>query len=86
MGSTSIMFVITAAFLILMAVIILAGPVAALLKFVLRSAVGGVMIVVIDMLLKPIGIYVGLNALTVFFVGLLGMPGLCTLILIHKLL
>ncbi|MCI1930189.1 MAG: pro-sigmaK processing inhibitor BofA family protein [Clostridia bacterium] len=86
MGSTSMMFVITAAFLVLMAIIILAGPMAALLKFLLRSAVGGVMIVVADLLLKPVGIYIGLNALTVFFVGLLGIPGFFTLILIHKLL
>lgn len=80
------MFVITAAFLILMAIIILAKPMAAVIKFILRSAVGGVFIVVADILLKPIGIYIGLNALTVFFVGLLGLPGFCTLILVHKLL
>jgi|GEM_PF-5004493 len=85
MGSNSVLFITAAAFLVLMALIILAKPLAALLKFLMRSAAGAVLILLCDLILKPAGIYIGLNALTVFFTGLLGIPGIFTLMLINKL-
>jgi hypothetical protein len=54
--------------------------------FLFKSAVGIAAIFVMDFLLSPFGLAVGLNMFTVAFVGILGIPGFVTLYVVTWLL
>lgn len=79
----SLMLCICFAFL---AVILLAKP----LKFLLRVSVNGIVgiiaILISNIILKPLEIYIGINLLTILFVGVLGIPGFGSLILISSII
>lgn len=62
--------------LILAALVVLFGrPIKALIKLIIRSAIGAAAIFAADFLLSPIGLAVGINGFTALVTGLLGIPG-----------
>ncbi len=69
-----------------LAFILLAKPLKYLLKFSINGAVGIAAILLSNIILKPLEIYIGVNLLTVLFVGILGIPGFASLILISSMI
>lgn len=86
MDSISIIVSMIVVCLALIALLVMAKPIKVLLGVILNSAVGAVALVVSNYLLAPLGVAVGINLLTVGFVGILGMPGFLALILIQAIL
>lgn len=60
-------------------------PLKKILKLILNSALGGLIILAINLIGKTWGFHIGLNIITAIFVGLLGIPGAIVLILIKLL-
>ncbi len=86
MQSSFVMFAMIMAFAFLMLIVIISGPLSVLFKFIIRSALGAGILYVLNIILAPCGIYVGINLLTSCFVGFLGIPGIGSLIIISHLL
>ncbi len=68
------------AFLACIAVIIIFGrifilPIKKILKLLLNSILGGLIIVIINCIGEVFSFHIGLNIITVIFVGILGVPG-----------
>jgi inhibitor of the pro-sigma K processing machinery len=58
----------------------------ALARLICRSAVGAVAIFAVDFLLSPMGLFVGINAVTALITGVLGIPGLVMLYAVRWIL
>lgn len=86
MDSISIIVSMIVVCLALIALLVMAKPIKVLLGVILNSAVGAVALVVSNYLLAPLGVAVGINLLTVGFVGILGLPGFLALMLIQAIL
>lgn len=86
MDSISIIVSMIVVCLALIALLVMAKPIKVLLGIVLNSAVGAVALVVTNYILAPLGVAVGINLLTVGFIGILGLPGFFALILIQAIL
>lgn len=86
MQPSFVMFSMIMVFACMLLLIVLSGPVAALIKFAVKSLIGAGIIYLCDMFLSPFGIYVGVNAFTACIVGFLGLPGLGSLMLISHIL
>lgn len=84
-SNEGIFFAIMAALVVMLAIIILSKPLVLLLGFTAKAVVGAAMIFAANFLLKPIGVYIGLNCLTVFVTAFLGIPGMVLLALIGKI-
>lgn len=57
-------------------------PLKSILKLVLNSIIGGLIIFVINVVGEMFSFHIGLNALTSILVGLLGIPGAILLIIL----
>lgn len=60
-------------------------PLTKILKLVLNSVLGGVVIYVINLIGGAFGFHIGLNFFTSILIGLLGLPGVVCLIIIKLL-
>ena len=49
-------------------------PLKKIIKFLLNSILGGVLIYVINIIGEEVGFHIGLNFFTAIFVGILGIP------------
>ena len=65
---------------------ILIVPIQKILKLIVDSVLGGLVIYVINLIGANFGFHIGLNIVTSMIVGLLGLPGTIVLILIRLFL
>ncbi len=61
---------------------ILFAPLKVVLKLILNSAIGAVVLICINLLEPFLHIHIAINAVTALVLGILGMPGLCLLMLL----
>ena len=61
-------------------------PLKKILKLVLNSVLGGLVIFIINLIGTNFGFHVGLNVFTSILVGLLGLPGAVILIIVKLLI
>ena len=57
-------------------------PLKALLKLIVNSVLGGLLIFIINLIGSAWGFHIGLNVVTTVLVGLLGIPGAILLIIL----
>lgn len=57
-------------------------PIKTILKLIINSILGGVIIFVINLIGVNFGFHIGLNLITSIFIGLLGIPGTIVLVII----
>ena len=60
-------------------------PVKKILKLVLNSIIGGIVIFIINLVWASFGFHIGLNFFTSIVIGFLGLPGAVILIIIKLL-
>lgn len=56
-------------------------PIKAIFKLILNSILGGILIFIINLIGGAFGFHIGLNVLTSFIVGILGIPGAVLLVI-----
>ena len=61
-------------------------PLKSILKLVLNSILGGVCIFIINIIGGNFNFHIGLNIFTSIFIGLLGIPGACLLVILQIIL
>ena len=61
-------------------------PIKTILKLVINSIVGGIIIFLINLVGSFFNFHIGLNLITSIFVGILGIPGAIVIIIIKLLL
>ncbi len=61
-------------------------PLTKILKLVINSILGGVVIYIINLIGGTFGFHIGLNFFTSIIIGLLGLPGVVCLIIIKLLI
>ena len=61
-------------------------PIKTILKLIINSAMGGLIIFIINLIGEAFNFHIGLNIITAIFVGLLGIPGSIVLILLKLLM
>ena len=81
MNSTIFLY-ITGIILGCILIVIFSKPIGALFKLIVNSAFGGVCIVAFNFISQLFGFFIGVNALTAFTVGILGIPGF---VMLHML-
>ena len=86
MQPSFVIFSMIMVFACMMLLVLMAGPLAMVIKFAVRSCIGAGLIYACNMLLAPVGIYIGVNVLTACAVGFLGLPGLGTLMIVSHIL
>lgn len=59
------------------------APLKVILKFIINSIVGIGILLIINLLSPLLNIYIGINAVSALVVGILGVPGLCLLMLLQ---
>ena len=79
MSSLDFTMLMIATCIALIALMLLSSPLNTLARIALSGAVGTIGILAANVFLSPLGIFVGINILTVLTVGLLGLPGFITL-------
>ena len=60
-------------------------PITKILKLVLNSVLGGIVIYVINLIGGTFGFHIGLNFFTSILIGILGLPGVVCLIIVKLL-
>lgn len=75
-----------AALLLYLIARILLVPFKLIIKLVVNALIGGVLLVIFNLVGSPLGLNVGINVITALVVGFLGIPGLILLILIQIIL
>ncbi len=60
-------------------------PITKILKLVLNSVLGGIVIYVINLIGGAFGFHIGLNFFTSILIGILGLPGVVCLIIVKLL-
>ncbi len=75
-----------AALLLYLIARILLVPFKLIIKLVINALIGGVLLIIFNLLGAPLGLHVGINVITALVVGFLGIPGLILLILIQLIL
>lgn len=61
-------------------------PLKTILKFILNSVVGGIIIFIVNLIGRFWNFHIGLNILTSIIVGILGVPGTILVIMIKLLI
>ena len=61
-------------------------PIKSILKLILNSILGGILIYIINIVGQGFGFHIGLNYITSIFVGILGVPGAVLLVIIKILI
>ena len=80
--ANTIIIYLTCIFLLLIFGKIFAVPLRAILKLIINSVLGGILIFIINLIGGIWGFHIGLNILTAIVVGILGLPGAILLILL----
>lgn len=83
MELTNILIVIGCALAILIIGKIFLFPIKKILKLVFNTVIGGVIIYIINIIGANFGFHIGLNVITSFVVGILGIPGAILLIILQ---
>lgn len=83
MELTNTFIVIGCALAILIIGKIFAFPIKKILKLVLNTIIGGVIIYIINLVGANFGFHIGLNVITSLVVGILGIPGAILLIILQ---
>ncbi len=65
---------------------VLLSPLKMLIKFIYNSILGGLALLLINLLGKFIGISIGINIITAAIVGIFGIPGLILLLVLQYIL
>jgi len=68
--------------LIFIGLIVFAKPVKYILRFLIQAVGGMLLVIVFNFILAPFSIAIGLNYLTLFIIGLLGLPGFAMLYIV----
>jgi len=61
-------------------------PIKTILRLVINSVLGGLMIFIINLVGSIWGFHIGINLVTSIFVGILGIPGVIVIVIIKLLL
>ena len=61
-------------------------PIKTILKLIVNSVLGGIIIFIVNLVGSIWGFHIGLNLITSVFVGILGIPGVIVIIIIKILL
>lgn len=86
MDSSGLIIIMILCCLSLIFLMLMAKPLKYILKFIINAVVGVAGILILNFVLQPIGVSVGLNILSAAFIGLLGIPGFGAIVLINALL
>ena len=86
MGSFGAIGIMIAVLLTLVGFVIFAKPLKSLLKFFIRAVIGLFAVFIVNLILSPFGLFIGLNYLTAFIIGILGLPGFISLYILQVLL
>lgn len=86
MESGSIIFVMIMACVGLVLLTAFSKPLFMIFKFVINSVFGAAGIFAANFILRPLGMAIGINLITVSFVGILGLPGFAGLVLVNAFL
>ena len=78
-------------FLACLIVIIIIGkifyvPLKHIVKLLINSLLGGLVIYIVNVIGASFGFHIGLNTVTAIFVGILGVPGVVVLVLVKLLI
>ena len=79
MSSSDIIMLMIGVCVVLIIYLLFTNPIKTLARIALGSAAGTVGMVAVNSFLAPLGVFVGINPLTVLIVGVLGLPGFATL-------
>ncbi|GAA0117603.1 pro-sigmaK processing inhibitor BofA family protein [Clostridium senegalense] len=60
-----------------------AWPIKILMKLIVNGILGGILLLLINFVGGPFGIYIAINAVTALIAGLLGIPGVLFLIIFN---
>lgn len=60
-------------------------PLKALMKLIVKAAFGCIGIILFNMTFGFLGLSIGVNLGTSFIIGVLGLPGICLLVLLQKM-
>ncbi|GAA0127095.1 MULTISPECIES: pro-sigmaK processing inhibitor BofA family protein [Clostridium] len=60
-----------------------AWPIKILMKLIINGIAGGILLLLINFVGGPFGIYIAINAVTALIAGLLGIPGVLFLIIFN---
>ena len=83
MNTSNILIVASCAVAIIIIGKIFLFPIKKILKLVFNSLIGGLLIYIINLIGASFGFHIGLNVLTSFFVGVLGIPGAILLMVLQ---
>jgi len=61
-------------------------PIKTILKLVVNSILGGIIIFIINLIGSIWGFHIGLNLITSIFIGILGIPGVIVIVIIKLIL
>lgn len=61
-------------------------PIKSILKLVINSCIGGLLIYLINLIGGLFGFHIGLNYITAIFTGILGVPGVILLVILKVIL
>ena len=86
MSSSDIIMLMIGACIILIALMLFERPIRALARVALSGAAGAVGMLAANTFLAPLGIFVGINPLTVLIVAFLGLPGFVVMYVVSALL
>ena len=75
MSSSDIIMLMIGACVILIIYLLFTNPIKTLVRIVIGCAVGAVGMLAANSFLAPLGVFVGINPVTVLIVGVLGLPG-----------
>ena len=53
------------------------------LKAIVQGSIGAIIMLAVNFVLTPLGLFVGINIITVAVVGILGLPGLLSLYILQ---
>jgi len=62
------------------------GPMKAIIKFIYSCILGGIVIIVLNLIGSIFNFSISLNFITSFIVGTLGIPGICLIVVLQYIL
>ena len=86
MDSGNIIIWMIAICLVAVAVMMFSKPIKTIARIFIQAIIGSALMYITNFALSPFSIFVGVNALTAFIVGVLGLPGLFSLYILQMFL
>lgn len=86
MGSEQVIMWMIAACVIFAGFLLFSKPLKAAARIFIQAVIGTALMYVVNFILSPFSLAVGINLLTAFIVGVLGLPGLCALYILQAFL